>query len=140
MLRGQVLEFDYDDSNNDKHLVWVLTPEFDGQMHGISLKDIPWSRFKLILKRIRSDDPDMIEARLGDVALPVDDLIERPQLFYEQILKNNKHYQRYQPYRRFLMTKMHNIKMVMMDLRSMVQYPEQYVSPTGVIYESSQKT
>lgn len=137
--RAQVLEFEYDESNNDKHLIWVLTPKFNGQLHALSLKDIPWHQFRLILKKVTSDDSDMILERLKDLALPVDDMIERPQLFYDKVLKNHNAYQKYSPYRRFLFEKMRNINVVLMDLRTYVQYPEQYISPTGVIYEAIQK-
>lgn len=136
---GQVIEFMYDGSLNNPQFVWVLNPFYEFQLHGLSLKDIPWHRFKLLMKKIASDDDQLILERLNDVALPVDTLIESNELFYQKTLKPHVAVRKHEPYRRFLPGKMKRIKLVMLDLRDIVQYPERFISPSGNIYEADQK-
>jgi hypothetical protein len=99
--RGQILTFKYpqDRTRRDSggtgvvpRLIFVLNhranPAGGGKMlHGLNLSHIPWTDFRVFLKRLITQDTLTLIKRRYEMKAPIDEIIDRPKSFYQKYIK-----------------------------------------------------
>ena len=120
--RGQIIRFEYDGGTDEEifpELVFVLTARWLQKMHGIKLNVLPYLQFEHLLKKIKSEQPDIVKKAIAEMRVPTDIIINSPKLFYRTYLKTNPEFHKYNPYRIYDIKKIKNVFLIDFDYGKM---------------------
>jgi len=101
LKRGHIIEIEYGDKK-DLHIVFVLTPKWEGKLHGIKLNEVPYNQFKRVLDRFKTENEVLIREAVGEMRAPTDMSIKQPKQFYRTYFKPSHLYDKFKPYRTYL--------------------------------------
>ena len=102
LKRGQIVTFKYPEDRSRvsskgtgsvPRLVFVLnlraSPAGGGKLlHGLNLSHIPWTNFRTFIKKLITQDTLTLIKRRYEMKAPVNELIDRPKVFYSNYIKN----------------------------------------------------
>lgn len=117
--RGHIILFDYQKREPKPRMVFVLTARWKGMMHCIKLNAIPYLHFQQLLKRFKSEAPEVVKDAIAEMRVPTDMSIRAPKRFYKTYFKPANAFKKYDPYRTYFIKGIKNVRLVDFDYGTM---------------------
>ena len=84
-------------------------------MHAIKLNALPHLHFIQILKRFKSEHPEVVKDAIAEMRVPTDMSIQQPKRFYKTYFRPSGAFKKYDPYRTYIIKEIKNIHLIDFD-------------------------